>query len=130
MRARFWGHAYDLHQHDEWLVGVTDDGLQDFHCRGARRVSTPGRVILIEPEESHDGQAGSESGFSYRMLYLPSPWLKAGLMDGQDADPGFRTSLCHHPALACAIRAACAALHQPQEQLRRDAALDSVLNHL
>ena len=30
IHARFSGHAYDLHRHDEWLVGVTDRGLQDF----------------------------------------------------------------------------------------------------
>jgi hypothetical protein len=24
LRARFTGHAYDLHRHDDWLVAVTD----------------------------------------------------------------------------------------------------------
>src|ERR1700744_2625549 len=70
IEARFAAHAYDLHCHDDWLVGVTDQGVQDFFCRGARRRSTPGRVILIEPEEAHDGQAGGPDGFAYSMLYL------------------------------------------------------------
>jgi hypothetical protein len=35
IRARFAAHAYDLHRHDDWLVGVTDSGVQDFMCRGA-----------------------------------------------------------------------------------------------
>jgi len=34
IRARFVGHAYDLHRHDDWLVGVTAFGVQDFFCRG------------------------------------------------------------------------------------------------
>jgi hypothetical protein len=48
IRARFAGHAYDLHRHDDWLVGVTDIGVQDFMCRGrvaaARRARLPYRA--------------------------------------------------------------------------------------
>jgi hypothetical protein len=32
--AQFHGHAYDMQRHDEWLVGVTHAGVQDFFCRG------------------------------------------------------------------------------------------------
>jgi hypothetical protein len=41
------------------VVGVTHDGVQDFFCRGARRQSTAGRVILIEPGERHDTEHGA-----------------------------------------------------------------------
>ena len=34
VRARFAAHAYDAHRHDDWLVGVTERGVQDFFCRG------------------------------------------------------------------------------------------------
>ncbi|WP_458095644.1 AraC family transcriptional regulator [Roseomonas sp. WA12] len=129
IRARFAAHAYDLHRHDEWLVGVTDRGVQDFLCRGARRRSTAGRVILIEPQEAHDGQAGAEGGFAYHMLYLPRPWLRAGL-GGATSDPGFAASLCDDPPLGAAIRAACIALARPTERLAWDAALDTVLDRL
>lgn len=130
IRARFAAHAYDLHRHDDWLVGVTDHGIQDFICRGARRRSTPGRVILIEPQEAHDGQAGDASGFSYRMLYLPRPWLKASLAGVLDGEPGFVASLCDDVPLGWAIRAACAALAYPAGRLERDAALDAMLDRL
>lgn len=130
IRACFTAHAYDLHRHDDWLVGVTDRGVQDFMCRGARRRSTPGRVILIEPQEAHDGQAGAAGGFAYRMLYLPRPWLRAGLADAPDGDPAFSASLCDDPRLACAVRTACTTLFQPSERLARDAALDAVLDRL
>ena len=130
IRACFAAQAYDLHRHDDWLVGVTDSGVQDFMCRGARRRSTPGRVILIEPQEEHDGQAGAAGGFAYRMLYLPRPWLRAGLADARGSDPGFTASLCDDPLLAHSVRAACGALFHPSERLARDAALDAVLDRL
>ncbi len=126
VRGRFAGKAYDMHRHEEWLVGVTDHGVQDFHCRGARRRSTPGRIILIEPEEAHDGEAGAPVGFSYRMLYLPQGWLA----DALETVPGFRASLSDDPALGRAIRAAVATLAAPTDRLSRDAALDRVLDGL
>lgn len=127
--ARFHGHAYDLHRHDEWLVGVTDQGVQDFFCRGARRRSTPGRIILIEPQEAHDGQAVAPGGFSYRMLYLPRAWMRQAL-DSPGGDPGFSATLSDDDALAGAIRAACAALGPDVAALARDDALDGLVARL
>ncbi|MFD2265200.1 AraC family transcriptional regulator [Lacibacterium aquatile] len=130
IRARFSGHAYDMHQHDEWLVGVTERGVQDFYCRGARRQSTPGRVILIEPQEAHDGQAGHADGFTYAMLYLPRPWLKAALQEDGAGDPGFSASLLDDTRLGQAIWQAYGALTRPDSRLAVDAALDGVVDRL
>lgn len=130
IHARFAGHAYDLHRHDDWLVGTTEFGIQDFFCRGARRRSTPGRVILIEPQEIHDGQAGDAGGFGYHMLYLPQAWLRLGLACRHDDHLGFRATLADDATLARAIRAACAALQRPGDPLMREAELDSVLHAL
>jgi AraC-like DNA-binding protein len=85
-------------------------------------------VILIEPEEAHDGQAGSDGGFAYRMLYLPRRWLKAALMDA--GEPGFRATLCDDVPLGRAIRVACGTMARPADRLERDAALDQVLHLL
>ena len=115
IHARFSGHAYDLHRHDEWLVGVTDRGLQNFYCRGRRRRSPPGRVILIEPGEMHDGQAGTADGFAYRMLYLPQSWLRTELPRPSAGDPGFSSTLSEDDALGAAIRIACDVLGRPPE---------------
>jgi AraC-like DNA-binding protein len=130
IEARFAAHAYDLHRHDDWLVGVTEQGVQDFHCRGRRQRSTFGRVILIEPEEAHDGEAGAAGGFAYRMLYLPRPWLRAALGEPAGSEPGFAATLRDDPLLGRAIRAACLALACPGERLLRDAALDAVVRGL
>jgi hypothetical protein len=130
IRARFAGHAYDLHRHDDWLVGVTDHGVQDFYLRGARRRNTPDRVILIEPQEAHDGEAGSGDGFAYHMLYLPRTWLRCGLHTARDDNLGFSVALTQDDRLAAGIRAAWAALARPAPQLARDATLDAVLQLL
>ncbi len=46
IRAHFEGHAYDPHWHDSYLVGFTEQGIQQFHYRRQLRNSTPGQVFL------------------------------------------------------------------------------------
>ena len=59
--ARFSGHAYDRHRHEAYAVGVTEAGLQCFHYLGAAWASTTGQVIVLYPDEVHDGHAGARS---------------------------------------------------------------------
>lgn len=85
LRAFFRGHAYDLHSHDEFLIGFTEQGVQQFRCRRQVVCSTPGRVILMEPGEPHDGESPDPEGFTYGMLYLPEPGgpRRAGAEEGR-----------------------------------------------
>ncbi|RYZ06579.1 MAG: AraC family transcriptional regulator, partial [Comamonadaceae bacterium] len=127
--AEFHGHAYDMHRHDEWLVGVTHAGVQDFFCRGQRRQSTTGRVILIEPGERHDGQAGHAQGFRYDMLYLPQAWFREE-MGGRDDAIGFARTLADDRQLGAAIALACRTLLSGAPRLLFDAARDHVMECL
>jgi AraC-like DNA-binding protein len=129
IRARFGGHAYDLHRHDAWLVGVTEYGVQEFTCRRALQRSTPGRAILLDPEEAHDGAAGAPCGFAYAMMYLPQAWLGAALLGrARGSEASFRATLADDPALVVAIRRAVAELAGGGGgRLTRDAALDALV---
>jgi AraC-like DNA-binding protein len=70
IEARFHGSAFDLHRHDTYAIGVTLHGVQRFRYLGATRHSLPGQIIVLHPDELHDGGAGTEDGLRYRMLYL------------------------------------------------------------
>jgi hypothetical protein len=76
LRADFTGHAYDPHDHDDMLVGYTEQGVQRFRCHRAVHTSMPGRAIPIEPGALHDGYAPEATGFTYSMLYLPQTWVE------------------------------------------------------
>ncbi len=86
LAARFHGHAYDPHRHESYAVGVTLDGVQEFHYRGAVRASRKGQTMVLHPDEAHDGHAGIEDGFTYRMLYV-DPAVICAALDG--ATPPF-----------------------------------------
>ena len=88
--ARFHGQAYQPHRHDTYSLGITLRGVQTFTYRGALRASLPGQIIVLHPDEVHDGAAGTEDGLFYRMLYL-EPALIQQAIDGRPlpfvADP-------------------------------------------
>ena len=69
-RAWFAGAAYQKHRHDTYAIGVTDLGVQVFDYRGAVHTSTPGQVVVLYPDEIHDGRAGTADGFGYRIIYV------------------------------------------------------------
>jgi AraC-like DNA-binding protein len=69
LRAWFAGEAYAKHRHDTYAIGLTDCGVQVFDYRGSAQASTPGQVVVLYPDEVHDGRAGTEEGFGYRIIY-------------------------------------------------------------
>src|SRR5467141_1947691 len=69
-RASLTGEVYQKHRHDTYAVGVTDRGVQVFDYRGSARVSTRGQVVVLYPDEAHDGRAGTADGFGYRIVYV------------------------------------------------------------
>lgn len=70
LRAWFAGDAYAKHRHDTYAIGTTDSGIQVFDYRGAARASRPGQVVVLHPDEVHDGRAGTKDGFGYRIVYV------------------------------------------------------------
>jgi AraC-like DNA-binding protein len=72
--AWFAGKAYQKHRHDTYAIGVTDCGIQVFDYHGAVHASTPGQVVVLYPDEVHDGRAGTGEGFGYRIVYV-EPFL-------------------------------------------------------
>ena len=132
IRAHFQGHAYDPHWHDSFLVGITEQGVQQFNCRRVRHLSTPGKVFMLEPGEIHDGQAPTEEGFTYSMLYFDPAWLEQQLrllfeQVPQHSQLGFADTLSQDPGLAMCIGQAFQALHRGELRIVRQSATDNLL---
>lgn len=70
LQAWFAGAGFARHRHDDYAIGLTDTGVQSFWYRGSVHASTPGDVVVLHPDEVHDGYAGTEEGFGYRIVYI------------------------------------------------------------
>lgn len=77
--ADFPEHQFTPHRHDGYVVGVTGKGVQRFTYRGAERLSLPGEVFLLHPDERHDGRPGTAAGFGFRAVYLSPDHVLAAL---------------------------------------------------
>ncbi|HDR9090962.1 AraC family transcriptional regulator [Burkholderia vietnamiensis] len=135
LRAHFSGHAYDPHDHDDMLIGFTEQGVQRFQCHRSLHTSVPGRAILIEPGATHDGHAPEAGGFTYSMLYLPQAWVERAarridLPGLSGVEAAFGHTLVDDRALVEAIRDAFVALHGNEGKLARDQTLDRLLTRL
>jgi AraC-like DNA-binding protein len=135
MRAHFEGHAYDPHWHDSYLVGVTEQGVQQFNCRRQKHLSTPGKVFMLEPGDIHDGDAPHAEGFTYRTLYLEPQWLDRELRSLFEQTPAstqlsFAATLADDARLATATANAFQTLHDEELRIVRQTALDTLLSSL
>lgn len=70
IEARFSGTAYAPHRHDTYAIGLTLKGVQSFDYQGITRHSKPGQMVILHPDELHDGRAGDERAFQYRTAYV------------------------------------------------------------
>jgi AraC-like DNA-binding protein len=120
IEAFFTGHAYDPHRHDTYAIGYTVHGVQEFHYRGARTASSTGHVMVLHPDERHDGESGIEEGFCYRMLYLAPRLVRDALGDRAQALPFARAAVADDPHLIRALRPAFDDMDHPLEDLQAD----------
>jgi len=135
IRAHFEGHAYDPHWHDSYLIGFTEQGVQQFHCRRALFSSVPGQTFFLEPGDIHDGHAPTPGGFTYSTLYLEPAWLEKALpalFEQAPADclPGVPRTQPDDPGLLPCIANALQALRDGEPRMVRDAALDALLERI
>ncbi|WP_420433774.1 AraC family transcriptional regulator [Hyphobacterium sp.] len=83
--------CYAPHRHDSYVFALTLSGAQCFDYRGESRVSQRGELVVLHPDEKHDGRAGTPDGFCYRGIaidpadlqpalgYRPLPFISGGV---------------------------------------------------
>ena len=70
-------HHYRLHMHEEYSLGLVDQGHAIFtHAKGPHHLHV-GSMVLIEPHAWHACNPTQITHWSYRMLYIQADWLHA-----------------------------------------------------
>ncbi|MBA1202045.1 AraC family transcriptional regulator [Pseudomonas capeferrum] len=121
IEAWFGSHGYDPHRHDTYSIGRTLAGVQSFHYKGSLRHGVPGNTLVLHPDEVHDGMAGTDAGFRYRMAYI-DPSLIQNVLGGEPL-PFIAGGLSTDPRLYRASEAFVQAVDHPLEMLEEQDAL-------
>lgn len=74
--ASYITHAFSPHVHEGFAIGVVQQGTTSTSYRHAHYDMPAGTVIVINPGELHTGEAASEQGWTYRMLYPKAKQLQ------------------------------------------------------
>lgn len=74
LSASFKHQSFSRHVHEGYCIGVIDQGAQRFFRSGANHIASQDCIILVNPDQVHDGHSASKSGWKYRAIY-PLPHL-------------------------------------------------------
>lgn len=110
------GSGYRKHRHDTYAISLTRRGVLTFDYRGTGEFSLPGQVVVLHPDEPHDGHAGTDDGFGYRQLYLDPALIfdAVRVIVGRPCPlPFVRDPVVTNPTLADAVTTAFASEREP-----------------
>lgn len=88
---------YKKHSHQEYAIGVTLRGIQQYTLEGSRQLSHQNGVMLFNPEQAHDGMAHDKRGLDYVMLYI-DPQLLLEVSERKEI-MRFSTPIVYNPQL-------------------------------
>lgn len=87
-------------------------------------------MLVIHPDERHNGRAGDRDGFVYRMLYLAPRLVRAALGGRARGLPFVRTAMLDHPRLLRVLRPVFDDLDRGLEPLALDHAVLGIADSL
>jgi AraC-like DNA-binding protein/Rieske Fe-S protein len=107
-RAKFWNvsdikglecfradnliHHFRRHSHEGYTIGVIEDGFGDNNYQGSVFHLAPGKIVVMNPDETHTGCVVGKRPWSYRMFYIHEETFR-DLFPGKPTSPCFR-GLC------------------------------------
>ncbi|MBC8036669.1 MAG: AraC family transcriptional regulator [Rhizobiales bacterium] len=107
LKARFTRHRYNRHTHPTYVIALITDGCERVRVGNETVMAPAGTVLVVNPEEWHDGEAGAAGGWAYRTFYPSVPLLTeiAGEL-GQNRPPVFSRRLIEDSDIAQAMAVA------------------------
>lgn len=104
LRARFRQHRYDLHTHPTYVIALITGGCERLRVGRRRELAPADAIILVNPEECHDGEAGCDEGWAYRTFYPTVELMGAVARElGQASLPVFPRTVLSDPGLVGAL---------------------------
>ena len=133
LHARFVKHTFDRHTHDEYVVGLIEDGVQRFDLLRTTHFTPAGSIFLINPGDAHTGSAGIAGGYVYRTVY-PSVDLIRTVVDESgvrgEALPSFGKAVVTDGRLFALLSAFHSSVARRTPMLERETRLRAAMSFL
>lgn len=103
-KAAFTDYRFAKHAHEEFSIGVINEGAQSFVFKGSNKmVASKECVVTINPDEVHTGEAVDARGYKFHTLFLEQEFVFSILeqyFGKSHARLYFSTPIVHDPELA------------------------------
>lgn len=112
IEAHYHRHAFKRHYHFDYHVGIITQGAQRFFHRGAQHLAGPGDIIIMPPDDIHDGQP-EQQDYQVKVFSINPRWLSE-LADKDTVAAGIRFT--QHHVHDSAVRGQLTQLHYLLQQ--------------
>ena len=133
LHATYVTHTFAPHSHEGYVIGVIEQGAEQFAYRRSQHIAPIGSIVFINPGEMHTGSSASEHGWTYRTLYPSIELLQRAVSDltGRPRDiPFFAEPVVHDPEMMTEISLTHRALEEQASALERESRLLWTLSRL
>lgn len=102
LRADYTKQTFPRHSHEEYLVGVIEDGVHDVWCKGEWWHASKDVVATFSPDEAHHGGLGDADAWRQTIFYFPQNIVREA-MDCADSTYSFHQPFKHSPEIAARL---------------------------
>ena len=71
LTAHYHAHSFAPHVHEGYAIAMIESGAERFRYRHVEHVAGSGMFAVVNPDEVHTGSRAVDSGWSYRVFYVP-----------------------------------------------------------
>jgi AraC-like DNA-binding protein len=131
--ATYVTHSFAPHTHEGYVIGVIEQGAEQFTYRRSQHVAPVGSIVFINPGEMHTGSSAAKDGWTYRTLYPSIELLQRAASDltGRPRDtPFFAEAVVHDPEMMREISLTHRVLEEQASALERESRLLWTLSRL
>ena len=81
VHAHYVEHRFARHAHEHFVIGLVEEGIQQYTYRGARHITPTGHIFFVNGDEPHTGEPATAEGYVYRTLCLGSEAFRQLALD-------------------------------------------------
>src|SRR5215510_3906141 len=70
VHAHYVEHRFGRHAHEHFVIGIIENGVQQYSYRGSKRTTPAGQIFFVNGDEPHTGEPATRDGYLYRTLCL------------------------------------------------------------
>ena len=89
-KAKFKHFEFAKHVHNEFAIGIIENGAQKFYHGGSTHLAPSRSIITVNPDEVHDGKTATDTGYQYRMAYIRPELISELLQEMCGSDASLR----------------------------------------